>query len=133
MNRVAIFFTSIALSLSAATANAAPVMGTYGDVVTQPNVFLATSDPSGTGYGGLYFQFTTPITLSSVTQLSADFQMTQGTISGGAPRFTFFDNLFNSAYVYFGTPTGGGSFSDPNLGAFQHTGTMPLLRIFEFT
>ena len=113
------------LASSVASANAAPVMGTYGNVVVQPNGFLATSDPSdSTPYGGLRFQFTTPTTLGSITQLSADFQMTQGTIGGGAPRFTIFDSSFNSAYVYFGTPLGGGSFSDANPGANQNTGNV---------
>lgn len=110
------------LVLSSHSVNAAPVTASYGDVTTQSNGFLLTSDPNGVGYAGLEFHYTTPITLSSITQLSADFQMTTGTVSGGAPRFTFFDTALNSAYVYFGNPTGGGSFADPNPGAFQNTG-----------
>jgi hypothetical protein len=103
-------------------ASATTVSGTYGDVVIQSNGFLVTSDTTGTGYGGLYFQYSTPILLNSITQLSADYQMTMGTFGGGAPRFTLFDSGGNSAYIYFGTPLGGQGFADPNLGAFQNTG-----------
>ena len=121
------------LVLSSHSVNAATVTASYGDVATQSNGFLLTSDPNAAGYGGLEFHYTTPITLSSITQLSADFQMTMGTISGGAPRFTFFDTALNSAYVYFGNPIGGGSFADPDPGNLQSTGnyaTSPDLRVY---
>ena len=119
--------------LTAQGAQAAPLQAYYGDVAAQPNGYLLTSDPTGLDYAGLYFQYTSPITLGSITKLSADFQMTQGTIGNGAPRFTIFDNLLRSAWIYFGTPTGGGSFADPNPGAMQNTGnyaTSPDVRVY---
>lgn len=103
--------------------------GTYGDVATvstgpasNPNVFQLTSNTSGAGYAGLYFEFTSPFALSSLTQLSTDYQMTTGTFAGGSPRFTLFDSADNAAYVYFGTPQAGGTFTDPNAGTFANTG-----------
>jgi hypothetical protein len=63
--------------------------------------------------------------LNSITNLSADFQMLEGTFANGSPRFTIFDNTnnpVNAAYVYFGTPNPGGTFSDPNPGAAESTG-----------
>jgi len=114
----------LALSVTAASAEAATSY-TYGDVSTGPSGFLATSDPGGIGYGGIVVDFTaTPFALNSVTTLSVDYQMTQGTFGGGSPRFTFFDTAgINSlGWVYFGTPLGGQSFSDPLAGAAGNTG-----------
>jgi hypothetical protein len=123
LNKFELFCVAMTISLGATVpASATTVSGTYGDVVIQSNGFLVTSDTTGTGYGGLYFQYSTPILLNSITQLSADYQMTMGTFGGGAPRFTLFDSGGNSAYIYFGTPLGGQGFADPNLGAFQNTG-----------
>jgi hypothetical protein len=50
--------------------------------------------------------------------------MTQGTIGGGAPRFSIIDTSAagREAYVYFGTPVGGGTLTDPNPGAVENTG-----------
>jgi hypothetical protein len=111
--------------LGAASANASAIL-TYGDVTSGPSGYTITSDPNGTGYGGIYYDYSTsPILLNSITNLSADFQMTQGTIGGGAPRFSIGDttnNSSNEAYIYFGTPAGGGSFTDPLPGQLQNTG-----------
>jgi hypothetical protein len=109
--------------------------GTYGDVATvypgpadsgQPAVFQITSDPdSAPGYGGLYWEPSSTTTLSQILTLSALYQMTVGTFGNGAPRFSIADttnNTNNEAYVYWGTPTGGGSFSDPNSGTWAGTG-----------
>jgi hypothetical protein len=117
-------FLGLVLSVSAASAEAATFY-TYGDVSTSPSGFLATSDTSGTGWGGIVANFTaTPFTLNSLTSLSADYQMTQGTIGLGSPRFTFFDPSGNNSlgWVYFGTPLGGQAFSDPLAGAAGNTG-----------
>jgi hypothetical protein len=112
----------IALSLSSGLAGAA-TFGTYGDVVSTPSGYLATATSTPVGYGGVYFDYASPIALNSVTTLSTDFQMTAGTFgASGSPRFTFFDTANNSAWIYFGTPLGGGSFSDPNPGLMQNTG-----------
>jgi hypothetical protein len=130
LNKFELFCVAMTISLGATVpASATTVSGTYGDVVIQSNGFLVTSDTTGTGYGGLYFQYSTPILLNSITQLSADYQMTMGTFGGGAPRFTLFDSGGNSAYIYFGTPLGGQGFADPNLGAPE---IMPLQLTFVF-
>ena len=107
----------------------AQVTGTYGAVSTvntgpasNPNVFELTSNTSGPGYAGLYIDFTSPLALSSLNQLSADYQMVTGTFGGGSPRFTLLDDMNRAAYVYFGTPEAGGTFSDPNAGSFANTG-----------
>lgn len=89
----------------------------------EPTVFQLTSDSSG-GYGGMELKITNPLTLVQVTTLSADYRMVDGTFGGGAPRFTLFDSSLNSAYVYWGTPAGGGSFTDPNAGTWANTGNL---------
>jgi PEP-CTERM motif-containing protein len=104
----------LVLCAGLAPANAS-TFGTYGDVTTTPSGFLATSVGFNT-QGGLYYQLSPQVTLNSITQLSADYLMTQGTFGGGSPRFTIFDSAFHSAWVNFGTPLGGGSFSDPAAG-----------------
>lgn len=104
--------------------------GQYGAVevvnsgpVSNPTVFqLTSSNSTAPGYAGLYFEFTSPLTLSAITQLSSDYQMTTGTFGGGAPRFTIFDNSDHAAYVYFGTPQAGGTFTDSNAGSYANTG-----------
>lgn len=104
--------------------------GQYGDVqvvhsgpVTNPAVFQLTSaNGAAPGYAGIYFEFTNPLTLAGITQLSTDYQMTIGTFAAGAPRFTIFDNSDHAAYVYFGTPQAGGSSTDPNAGSYANTG-----------
>lgn len=101
---------------------------TYGDttVVTGPDgnpAYQLTADMAGTGYAGLEVQVTNPLTPATLTQLSAKYVMTTGTFGGGAPRFTLFDPSFGSAYIYFGTPMGGGTFSDPNFGNMNYADT----------
>lgn len=103
---------------------------TYADnpgavtVVTGPGgapVWQLTS-ASPSGYAGLVDQITGLLTPATLTQLSADYEFTTGTIGGGAPRFTIFDSSLNSAYIYFGTPAGGGTFTDPTPGTYANTG-----------
>jgi len=61
---------------------------------------------------------TNPLTVADLLTLSADYKMTTGTFGGGSPRFTLEDaSGIGTAYIYWGTPTGGGSFSDPNAGS----------------
>jgi len=91
-----------------------PVVGGNFDLV---------SNNTTTGAAGLFLQITGTLTLSQIVDLSAEYDMTTGAFAGGAPRFTLFDSSFNSAWVYWGTPTGGGSFSNPNPnGTFANTG-----------
>jgi hypothetical protein len=131
----------VALALPAVSQ--AQTLSTYGDVQivkpgdgSNPSAFQLTSSPSGAGYAGLADQFTSPVPLDQITTLEADYQMTTGTFGGGAPRFSIIDttsNAANEAYVYWGTPTAGGSFSDPNAGSgWANTGdlaTSPDLRV----
>jgi hypothetical protein len=65
---------------------------------------------------------TSTTTVDELTQLSADYLMTQGTFGGGAPRFSIWDSTDqHEAWIYWGTPLGGGTFSDPN-SAWGNTG-----------
>ena len=112
----------------AVPAGAQVTTGQYGDVqiVTAPGnkpAFQLTSDTNAAEpYGGIYFGFQPTLTLSSLTQLSADYQQTIGSFGGGSPRFTLLDEMGGGAYVYFGTPNGNGTFSDPFAGAEGTTG-----------
>src|ERR1035441_8689546 len=63
----------------------------------EPTVWQFTSDPNGIGYAGLELQITGSLTPATLTTLMAEYLMTQGTFGGGAPRFTLFDGVFNSA------------------------------------
>jgi hypothetical protein len=81
--------------------------------------FLLTSTQSPPGYAGMYLQVTGSLDINQILTLSARYEMTQGTFGAGAPRFTLFDDSVseNPAYVYWGTPAGGGVFTDPNAGS----------------
>lgn len=107
-------------------------IGTYGDttVVTGPDgnpAWQLTSDSSGpNAYSGVYVTITGTLTPATLTELSADYVMETGTFGGGAPRFSIIDttsNTYNEAYVYFGTPEGGGTFTDPNGGNTTYANT----------
>ncbi len=110
----------------------ADLYSTYGDATltagppSDPVVLeLTSSQTSGIGYAGIIYQVTSgTLTLNTLTQLSADYEMTTGTVGGGAPRFTIFDQSLNSGYIYWGTPQGGGTFTDPNSGTFANTGNL---------
>ncbi len=123
----------LALAVALSSVAMADTLHTYGDAAVvsmpgtpsphpaQPYVFQFTSNPSGPDtYGGLYVSITGALTPSTVTSLSAEYLMTQGAFGGGAPRFSLWDTTTNcggdacEAYLYWGTPLGGGSFSDPN-------------------
>jgi hypothetical protein len=117
------FCFAIAVAAVCVSGAEATTFHAYGDVSVSSSGYLTTS-ASPSGYGGLVLDFTAnPFTLSSLTSLSVDYQMTEGTFGGGSPRFSVFDTSGNvAAWVYFGTPLGGGSFADPNPGAQQNTG-----------
>ena len=101
-----------ALAVAAALFIATPVaaqqvsgQGQYGDVTTVAAGTQIASDPTaGPGYGGIYFTLS-DFTLGDLTQLSATYTLDQGALAGGAPRFTLFDGLGQSAFVYFTSPT----------------------------
>jgi hypothetical protein len=108
----------------------ADVFSTYGATTVlnagPPTVYQLLSDPNGTGYAGIYEQITATLTVSQLIDLEANYQMTQGTFGGGAPRFSLIDttnNPNNEAYIYWGTPTGGGGFTDSNAGSPNLNGT----------
>jgi hypothetical protein len=91
----------------------------------EPAVVQLTSDTSGPGYAGTYYVPPGTLTVGELLTLSASYEMTEGTFGAGAPRFSIGDttsNANNEAYIYWGTPTGGGSFTDPNAGTWANTG-----------
>jgi hypothetical protein len=108
----------------------ADFVSTYDDatVVTGPDgnpAWQLTSDSTNPD-GGVYVTITGTLTPATLTQLSADYVMETGTFGGGAPRFSIIDttnNTYNEAYVYFGTPEGGGAFTDPNNGNTNYANT----------
>lgn len=109
---------------------AADDLSTYGDttVVTGPDgnpAWQLASVASGAGYAGVYVSFTGLITPATLNQLSADYVMETGTFGGGAPRFTILDTTAaeGAAYVYWGTPQPGGTFTDPNQGNTTYANT----------
>jgi hypothetical protein len=115
-----------ALMLVCFTFAKADTLAVYGNttVVNGPNGTawqLTSNTATPPAWAGVYVQ-TNSLTVSSLTQLSASYQMVQGTIGGGAPRFSLIDSSNNEAWIYFGTPLGGGSFSDPLGGAYGSTG-----------
>jgi hypothetical protein len=114
-----------ALMLVCFTFAKADTLGVYGNttVVNGPNGTawqLTSNTATPPAWAGVYVQ-TNLLTVSSLTQLSASYQMTQGTFGGGSPRFSLIDNNGNEAWIYFGTPLGG-SFLDPLSGAYGSTG-----------
>ena len=123
---------SLALAVSSIHAQST-TFGTYGDTTVIANgpggvpAYQLTSNPNPgfQGYSGIYVQFGSGFTVSDLTQLSADFEMTQNTITNGAPRFSIIDttsNTNNEAYVFFGVPNGSGGFMDPAPGTYESTG-----------
>jgi hypothetical protein len=122
-----------ALALCAfASLASADTIGTYGDttVVTGPDsnpAWQLTSDSTGpNAYSAVYVTVTGPLTPDTLTELEADYVMLTGTFGGGAPRFSLIDttsNPNNEAYIYFGTPTSGGTFTDPNNGNTNYANT----------
>ncbi len=118
VGRFAVFVAATTL-LASASANAA-TFGTYGDATVTGSGFDLVSDtaPPNLGYAGVYVDYGTGgPTLANITQLSADYVMLGGSFGGGAPRFSIGDttnNIANEIYVDWGTPLGGGAFSNPN-------------------
>ena len=106
-------FTIVVTSPAAAQVT----QGQYGNVQTVPGGYQLTSSASPYTYAGLYFDFDPGLTLSSLTTLSADYTMTQGSFAVGSPRFSLFDSSNGAAYIYFGTRDAStGLFSDPQTG-----------------
>ena len=110
---------AIAVAATLATASLpshAATFGTYGDAIDNGagSFDLTSSTSSGAGYSGIYIE-PSSLQLGGITQLSADYNMLGGSFTGGAPRFSIADLSNNQVYAYWGTPLGGGSFSNPNL------------------
>ena len=126
MTRLLTLAFAAALTACLSATASADSLGTYGDTTVVGSNFQLSSIPgSGNGYSGIYDTVSGVLTPTTLTQLSAAYQMTIGTFGNGAPRFSIIDttsNPNNEAYVYWGTPTGGGSFSDPASGSAGNTG-----------
>ncbi|MBA2588430.1 MAG: PEP-CTERM sorting domain-containing protein [Alphaproteobacteria bacterium] len=92
------------------------VFGTYGSTTVNGGNFDIVSNPTTMPYGGLYYHADPgSLTVGGLTTLSATYDMTTGSFGAGSPRFTLFDAAeTGSAYLYFGTPLGGGSFTNPS-------------------
>lgn len=126
----------LGISFATTPANAGTIL-TYGDVTSGSSGYTITSDPSAApGYGGIYYDFSNgTTTLSEISDISAVYKFLEGTIGPGAPRFSIGDtttNTNNEAYIYFGTPTGTGSFTDSDPTTQKSTGnvvTDPDLRV----
>ena len=112
MTRTALCIGFVMGLLAAAPANAA-TFGTYGGTTNNGVDFDLVSNAS-TPYSGLYYTPDAGFTAGDITELSASYNMTQGAFGGGAPRFSIDDGSGNEAWVYWGSPLGGGSFSNPN-------------------
>jgi hypothetical protein len=95
--------------------------------VSGGNFDIISNTTLATQVGGLEYE-TVPadtLTLAGLTNLSAVYNMVSGPFEAGSPRFTLFDDTFHSAYIYWGTPTGGGSFANPFAnGVFGSTGNL---------
>ena len=117
-------FAAAAISMAGSLPSQAATFGTYGDAFNNGTSFdLTSSINSGIGYSGLYIEYDGSTTLGAVTQLSADYNMLLGSFTGGAPRFSIADLSNNQVYAYWGTPIGGGSFTNPNPnGTWGNTG-----------
>jgi hypothetical protein len=126
--KISLAFCALCAFASLATAD---TVGTYGDttVVTGPDghpAWQLSSTSMGAGYSGVYVAFSELFTPAMLTQLSAQYVMLTGTFGGGAPRFSIIDttnNSNNEAYVFWGTPQSGGSFTDPNSGNTTYANT----------
>lgn len=102
-----------AISVATSLPSQAATFGTYGDTFNNGSSFDLTSYAStGSGYSGMYIIPVGSLTLSAITQLSADYNMLTGTFAGGAPRFGIADSLDNQIWAYWGT--GSGSYTNPN-------------------
>lgn len=121
-------------ALAAAAALSSPMMAhadaytLWGDVTvvspgqgSDPHAFQMTS--AGAGYASIQDKVTSGLTVSGLTTLSADYETSDAFI-GGSPRFSLSDSSGHEAYVYWGTPLGGGSFSNPTSGAWASTGNL---------
>ncbi len=119
-------FAAAAISVAGSLPSHAATFGTYGDTFNNGTSFDLTSyAATGKGYSGMYIIPGAALTLSGITQLSADYNMLAGTFAGGAPRFGIADNADNQVWAYWGTPIGGGSFANPNPdGTWGNTGNL---------
>lgn len=96
------------VSANAATAQTVKT-GKFGDATivnggpSNSPVFQLTSSGSN-GFAGIYQNPVMGTVLSAITQLSVDYQITQGGYFQGSPRFAIFDTGNGVAYGYLGTP-----------------------------
>jgi hypothetical protein len=127
---------ALALAVAAATPASADSFTSYtcdftftcvAGVATSGSNFDLTSSIGNVLSSGLRDTIvpTDSLTLAQITSLSANYDMVTGGFALGAPRFTITDDALNSAWVYWGTPLGGQTFSNPNAnGTFADTGNL---------
>ena len=120
-------FSPVAMADTLFTYGATTVIATPPSPANNPppqsRVWQFTSDTSGLGYAGMYVAISGSLTPTGLTSLSAEYWMATGAFGGGAPRFSLWDSSNHEAYLYWGDPQGGGSFSDPFGGvAWGNTG-----------
>jgi hypothetical protein len=111
----------------------AGTFGTYGDTFNNGTNFDLTSNTSPFTYSGIQYMPNAGTTLASLSNLSADYNMLNGSFVGGSPRFGIQDSSGRQVWVYWGTPLGGGSFTNPNPnGVWGNTGNFVGLSTVSF-
>ena len=101
----------------------AATLETYGGTFNNGASFDLTSNTSPYTYSGMKITPSGSLTLAGITLLSADYNMLGGSFGGGSPRFGIADSSGHEVWAYWGSPLGGGSFSNPNPnGTFASTG-----------
>ena len=100
----------------------APRPGTGSAVQTRQGAQLTSNQY---GYGLITIPFPKNTTFAQLTSLSADYYVTQGSCSGGSPRYQFDLQGGVSFSVYLGTPPWGGCPAGPNTEGELIGGTTP--------
>jgi hypothetical protein len=139
MHKFGFFIGSAAIAFGLAFATppvrAGVTFSTYGDAAltsgpaSDPVVLQLTSNtsPGYSGYAGIDGTVSGGLTLDTLFQLSAQYEMTTGSFNAGAPRFSINDttnNASNEMYIYWGMPQSNGTFTDSNAGTWANTGNL---------
>jgi hypothetical protein len=113
----------MAAAMTAPGSLQAGTFATYGDTFSNGTSFDLTSNASPYSYSGIQYTPDPGLTLSGLSNLSAGYNMLNGSFVGGSPRFGIQDASNHQVWVYWGTPLGGGSFTNPNPnGVWGNTG-----------
>jgi len=114
LHKLLIGVLAVATVSFASLPSEAATFGTYGGTFNNGTSFDLTSNKSPASYSGMWIEPGGSLTLAGITQLSANYDMLGGSFGGGSPRFGIADSNDNQIWAYWGTPLGGGSFSNPN-------------------